>query len=211
MQPVQRDGLASMGPRLLRRGNIPTGQDDFVLPGASMGPRLLRRGNGDFFFIRPRHGKASMGPRLLRRGNGVWRTGVRRRGSASMGPRLLRRGNLLPFFDGLPVSRASMGPRLLRRGNRTRASGETPAHLRHLNRIGGEPTAQATGVSPCNGEDLPNPSSASSSASPPNDLCGSPWASPMASIWKRSFASDPPAASRHLATRAAPSATLFGW
>ena len=87
--------LASMGPRLIRRGNRAANPADVGGPGASMGPRLIRRGNlllgcqvahlplrfngaatdssrkFDELFGGYLHRRASMGPRLIRRGNSI--------------------------------------------------------------------------------------------------------------------------------------------
>ncbi len=68
---------------------------------ASMGPRLLRRGDQlRFKASRPLHFLASMGPRLLRRGDCAVRC-VRKCETcpASMGPRLLRRGDRSGSLD----------------------------------------------------------------------------------------------------------------
>ena len=83
---------------------------------ASMGPRLFRRGN---FVLRPKFlpdRLASMGPRLFRRGNITYMTIHTPQRIASMGPRLFRRGNIFVPFN-LFTTIASMGPRLFRRGN----------------------------------------------------------------------------------------------
>ena len=61
---------------------------------ASMGPRLFRRGNDDNPSHKRRTYPASMGPRLFRRGNLQFFDTIFFRHEASMGPRLFRRGNL---------------------------------------------------------------------------------------------------------------------
>jgi len=135
--------VASMGPRLFRRGNLNFQPHlQLVLPcfngatpfqtwkfgrsigdqkgsdRASMGPRLFRRGNFD---------------KLVQRGmplasfNGAtpfqtWKYGEEEEipeeiRAASMGPRLFRRGNLMQWTTALERLLASMGPRLFRRGN----------------------------------------------------------------------------------------------
>jgi len=69
-------------------------------PVASMEPRLLRRGNGDLGIGAERPARtASMEPRLLRRGNASMWTNWSKSAVASMEPRLLRRGNVLLESD----------------------------------------------------------------------------------------------------------------
>ncbi len=61
---------------------------------ASMGPRLFRRGNGSAAARCNDVHPASMGPRLFRRGNRFKLRGIVWNLNASMGPRLFRRGNV---------------------------------------------------------------------------------------------------------------------
>ncbi len=136
------DGLAaaSMGPRILGRGNV---RHRWAAAGgycASMGPRILGRGNARGSIAIPlqnvlqwgrgfwaaempvsampgRGAGASMGPRILGRGNDHGGVQTIQEPFASMGPRILGRGNLL-FASSLGNPRlASMGPRILGRGN----------------------------------------------------------------------------------------------
>ena len=62
---------------------------------ASMGPRLRRRGNKSGDLVRVGRMPASMGPRLRRRGNQTDDSDSVRYWAASMGPRLRRRGNVM--------------------------------------------------------------------------------------------------------------------
>ncbi len=61
--------VASMGPRLFRRGNYAPETREGIRLRASMGPRLFRRGNLKTHPSSLPRNKASMGPRLFRRGN----------------------------------------------------------------------------------------------------------------------------------------------
>ncbi len=85
---------ASMGPRLVSRGNLDGGRDAGDLHRASMGPRLVSRGNAELVLTVDLAGLASMGPRLVSRGNWGWPSSMPRTIRASMGPRLVSRGNL---------------------------------------------------------------------------------------------------------------------
>ena len=87
--------VASMGPRLFRRGNpgsaYPCTPSSFVLQWGHVFSDVE-------IAVNPRPGysfipHASMGPRLFRRGNGLSRRWAARDAVASMGPRLFRRGN----------------------------------------------------------------------------------------------------------------------
>ncbi len=60
---------------------------------ASMGPRLFKRGNPAFPLLGDQLFRASMGPRLFKRGNGRSKARIRTAPAASMGPRLFKRGN----------------------------------------------------------------------------------------------------------------------
>ena len=84
---------ASMGPRLVDRGNFATRLFIKAWRGASMGPRLVDRGNSFSHMRRSFFHPASMGPRLVDRGNVEGRQVVNRAPLASMGPRLVDRGN----------------------------------------------------------------------------------------------------------------------
>jgi len=61
---------------------------------ASMGPRLISRGNRRAMVAVDYDSHASMGPRLISRGNAGVVMRVRPYNAASMGPRLISRGNL---------------------------------------------------------------------------------------------------------------------
>src|SRR5579875_2155181 len=121
-------GRASMGPRLVNRGNggniaavqptnvaLQWGRDWLIaeitpMPtlkprayAASMGPRLVNRGNPCSCWILEAVRTASMGPRLVNRGNQAYNRYYCRCGyCASMGPRLVNRGN--PRADSQSVS-----------------------------------------------------------------------------------------------------------
>ena len=58
---MESKNIASMGPRLFRRGNCWPGRQWFQEPRASMGPRLFRRGNSGCVFFVPRKGKSFNG------------------------------------------------------------------------------------------------------------------------------------------------------
>ena len=67
---IHNQPTASMGPRLFRRGNLPTtAETSYAEDAASMGPRLFRRGNIISKNCDTSRIVASMGPRLFRRGN----------------------------------------------------------------------------------------------------------------------------------------------
>src|SRR5579875_1064878 len=87
---------ASMGPRLVNRGNPCSCWILEAVRTASMGPRLVNRGNQAYNRYYCRCGYwASMGPRLVNRGNGANSCQLLKFLSASMGPRLVNRGNLI--------------------------------------------------------------------------------------------------------------------
>ena len=140
--PDGRDlGGASMGPRLLGRGNVWACWAAGVLKccfngAASVGTRKCPSTEGSLSGVGRFNGAASVGTRKYRQGrllqngdagfNGAASVGTRKytetpvvveREAASMGPRLLGRGN--PGAGGIGHLRrvASMGPRLLGRGN----------------------------------------------------------------------------------------------
>ncbi len=89
---------------------------------ASMGPRLLSRGEipstvGRVYPVRGFNGAAASQPR--REDSHGDNPQCKR---ASMGPRLLSRGETQPSRQRLSVDTASMGPRLLSRGESSRAA-----------------------------------------------------------------------------------------
>ncbi len=69
INPCKWEGLASMGPRSLKRGNRRGFSAARLQLFASMGPRSLKRGNVGNGFHAQRAVVASMGPRSLKRGN----------------------------------------------------------------------------------------------------------------------------------------------
>src|SRR5579875_2065056 len=88
---------------------------------ASMGPRLVNRGNYGIQSQALGEAYASMGPRLVNRGNLFCGQGVSADRLASMGPRLVNRGNVrVQVPPRAPLENASMGPRLVNRGNAAR-------------------------------------------------------------------------------------------
>src|SRR5213592_739488 len=86
---------------------------------ASMGPRLISRGNGDRSVHARRQVRASMGPRLITRGNVLHGQYYMKPVSASMGPRLISRGNPRalaekcprPGFNGAAADQPRKSPR----------------------------------------------------------------------------------------------------
>ena|ERR1700682_2723346 len=84
---------------------------------ASIGPRVLTRGNTCLSTYMRRELLASIGPRVLTRGNSADLIVLRGELNASIGPRVLTRGNLVDFYDSYRVATASIGPRVLTRGN----------------------------------------------------------------------------------------------
>src|SRR5665213_302404 len=68
---------------------------------ASMGPRLISRGNGLYPPLRHPQETASMGPRLISRGNVRMEDAGELDPGASMGPRLISRGNVRDVGNGI--------------------------------------------------------------------------------------------------------------
>ena len=95
VRAAARRRVASMGPRLLSRGNNPLAGISLARGGRFNGATAVEPWK--YGFRSPNgHGSkyASMGPRLLSRGNGRCVSGRCESGRASMGPRLLSRGNV---------------------------------------------------------------------------------------------------------------------
>ena len=68
--------VASMGPRLISRGENPKNDGDASFLDASMGPRLISRGETSTTTLTLTVSMASMGPRLISRGERQYRTKV---------------------------------------------------------------------------------------------------------------------------------------